>query len=66
MESSEIIMWLTMRGAMSAVVTKVHQTLLPALDDGDRHRHLREPRRAFLSSMTPEVAAAEGPSPRTS
>jgi gallate dioxygenase len=55
MESSEIIMWLTMRGAMSAVVTKIHQSYylpsMTAIATAIYENHA-EP-------MTPEVAAAE-------
>ncbi len=37
MEGSEVIMWLVMRGALSANVTETPARLLPALDDRYRH-----------------------------
>ncbi len=37
MEGSEVIMWLVMRGALSANVTENLARLLPAVDDRYRH-----------------------------
>ena len=41
-EGAEVIMWLVMRGALSAQRPKLHRDLLPAVDDRHRHRDLRE------------------------
>ncbi len=41
-EGSEVIMWLIMRGALAAEGEEAAPGLLPAVDDADRHRDLRE------------------------
>ena len=41
-EGSEVIMWLIMRGALSKKVEEAAPGVLPAFDDADRDRDLRE------------------------
>ncbi len=41
-EGSEVVMWLVMRGALNKRVKKLHQALLPAVDDADLHGDFRE------------------------